>query len=220
MMPPGAASALGLFALHALFYAVFVPRWLVRNAAAPRPAEGGGDLRPKAGRTARGSLLPLALHAVAMGTLYCGLDLALLPPAGRLALARRFPGAAAAALTWLVPPLPPAGAVAMLAASALAGWALAVFRSWRLRASLDPGHELCTAGPFRLLRHPIYLAMDLLALGSWLWAPTALVGLGAVLVVLGGDLRARGEERLLLEVFGPPYEEYRRRVRRFLPGVY
>jgi protein-S-isoprenylcysteine O-methyltransferase Ste14 len=278
MTPPGASGAFGLFALHALFYAVFVPRWLVRVAAAPHgaglphtgepphtgeaPMEGepqlaagrvraaetpqaakaaypsetryavepprsaataGGDaaVRSTAVRTVRGSLLPLALHGLAMGTLYCGLDLAVLPPpAARLAFAARSPGGAALALTLLMPPLRLAGGVAMLAASALAGWALTVFRSWRLRASLDPGHELCTAGPFRLIRNPIYLAMDLLALGSWLWVPTALVALGALLVALGGDLRARGEERLLLEVFGQRYAEYRRRVRRFLPGVY
>ena len=218
MMPPGASGTFGLFALHALFYAVFVPRWLMRVAAAPH---GDAPERSSAGRTARGSLLPLALHGVAMGMLYFGLDLALLtPPAARLAFAARSPGGAALALRVLMPPLRLAGGLAMLAASALAGWALAVFRSWRLRASLDPGHELCTAGPFRLIRNPIYLAMDLLALGSWLWMPTALVALGALLVALGGDLRARGEERLLLEVFGQRYAEYRRRVRRFLPGVY
>ncbi|HYL05466.1 MAG TPA: isoprenylcysteine carboxylmethyltransferase family protein, partial [Thermoanaerobaculia bacterium] len=113
-----------------------------------------------------------------------------------------------------------AGAILMLAAAALAAWALAVFRSWRLAARIERGHELCTGGPFRWVRHPIYLAMDLLALGSWLWAPTATAGLGAVLVALAGDLRARTEERLLHDTYGQAYDTYLRRARRFVPGIY
>jgi protein-S-isoprenylcysteine O-methyltransferase Ste14 len=39
-------------------------------------------------------------------------------------------------------------------------------------------------------------------------------------VALGGDLRARAEETVLLAVFGDRYREYQRRVKRFIPGVY
>ncbi len=238
-MTPWWQAGGGIFALHALFYAVFVPRWLMRRAAprgAAGPAASAQDAAPgldqgaasgrgaaEAGASrpiARGSALPLALHAAAMMVLYIGLDLALLPARVRPAMGARLGRGAALALSPLVPPQRLAGAMVILGAAALAAWTLLVFRSWRLRASLDHGHELCTAGPFRRVRHPIYLAMDLLAVGSWLWAPTALVGLGAVLVAVGGDLRARGEERLLLSVFGERYAEVRRRVRRFVPGIY
>ncbi|HVR10246.1 MAG TPA: isoprenylcysteine carboxylmethyltransferase family protein, partial [Thermoanaerobaculia bacterium] len=119
-----------------------------------------------------------------------------------------------------LPPQRAAGACLMLAAVALAAWALAVFRSWRLAARIEHGHELCTAGPFRWVRHPIYLAMDLLALGSWLWVPTAAVGAGVVLVALAGDLRARSEERLLHDTFGQTYDSYLRSTRRCVPGIY
>lgn len=139
-----------------------------------------------------------------MGVLYAGIDAAFLGAAPR----------------FLMPSQRAAGGLTMLAAAALAAWALAVFKSWRLQARIGPRHELCTAGPFRRLRHPIYLAMDLLALGSWLWLPTAAVAAGAALVAWSGDLRARGEERLLLRAYGARYESYRRRTWRFLPGVY
>jgi protein-S-isoprenylcysteine O-methyltransferase Ste14 len=89
-----------------------------------------------------------------------------------------------------------------------------------LAARIELGHELCTAGPFRWVRHPIYLAMDLLAIGTWLWAPTALVAVGAALVVLAGDLRGRTEERLLHQAFGESYDRYQRRAWRFVPGIY
>jgi protein-S-isoprenylcysteine O-methyltransferase Ste14 len=120
----------------------------------------------------------------------------------------------------LFPSQPVAGMIVLVASIALVVWTLAVFRSWRLRASLDAEHELSTDGPFRFVRHPIYLAMDLLALGTLLWLPDPLVAIGTVLGVLGGDLRARAEEKVLLTVFGDRYREYGRRVKRFVPGVY
>ena len=41
------------------------------------------------------------------------------------------------------------------------------------------------------LRHPIYAALNLLALGSAFWVPTAAVWAAFILVVIGSDLRAR-----------------------------
>ncbi len=198
------AAGREIYAFYALFFAVFVPRWLLRWWHA-RDRRSVSQAQEQA--AARGSQVPLVLHALAMGVLYAGLARAVLVPPG-------------AADPFLVPPQRMAGGVSMLAAAALAAWTLAVFRSWRLAARIEHGHELCTAGPFRRVRHPIYLAMDLLALGSWLWAPTAAVGLGVVLVALAGDLRARTEERLLHDAFGASYDRYRRQAWRFLPGVY
>jgi protein-S-isoprenylcysteine O-methyltransferase Ste14 len=216
--------AVGLYLFHALFYAVFIPRLLFRRrfggGAAPPAGQPGASWqrgeaagRPAVATAAGTSRLrrrTLVLHALAMGALYYGLAAALLHPRAAAALDGRP----------LILALRLAGGLTMLGAAALAAWTLAVFRSWRLLARIDPGHELCTAGPFRVVRHPIYLAMDLLALGSWLWAPTAAVALGAVLVAVTGDLRARVEERLLVEVFGDEYERFRGNTCRFIPWLY
>jgi protein-S-isoprenylcysteine O-methyltransferase Ste14 len=43
---------------------------------------------------------------------------------------------------------------------------------------------------------------------------------GAGLVVLGGDLRARAEERVLLAAFGERYCDYIKRTSRLIPGLY
>ncbi len=75
-------------------------------------------------------------------------------------------------------------------------------------------------GPYQIVRHPIYLAMDLWALGSTLTCPAAVTLVGAAVIFIGGELRARAEERLLLEVFGETYRAYAGRVRRPVPGVY
>jgi protein-S-isoprenylcysteine O-methyltransferase Ste14 len=104
--------------------------------------------------------------------------------------------------------------------AALVVSALIYFRSWRFRAAVDSRHQLATGGPFRLLRHPIYMGLNLLALGSAIWVPTAIVWIAFLLMVLGSDLRARAEETLLLRVFGASYREYCARTGRFVPGIY
>jgi hypothetical protein len=60
----------------------------------------------------------------------------------------------------------------------------------------------------------------LLAAGSFLWIPNALVLAGMLLVFLAGDLRARAEEKVLAAAFGDRYRDYAARVKRFVPGVY
>jgi protein-S-isoprenylcysteine O-methyltransferase Ste14 len=112
------------------------------------------------------------------------------------------------------------GAAIILFGAILIYLARAAFASWRFRAQIEPGHELATTGPFRLIRHPLYAGLDLLALGTAIWIPTVLAWLGAALMVLAGDLRARAEEPLLERAFGDTYRIYQRRSWRFLPGVY
>ncbi|MGZ8843147.1 MAG: methyltransferase family protein [Pyrinomonadaceae bacterium] len=146
----------------------------------------------------------LALHAVAFGLMYFGIGYAVIP--GRVP--RWFPGQRVA------------GTLVIAAGAALVIWALAYFRSWRVRATVDKGHELATGGPFRILRHPIYMGLNLLALGTAIWVPTAIVWAAFLLMVMGSDLRARAEETLLRQAFGPAYNQYCARTRRFIPRVY
>ena len=73
---------------------------------------------------------------------------------------------------------------------------------------------------FAWIRNPIYMALNLFAIGTALWCPTAIVGFGALLMLIGSDLRARAEEKLLEQSFGDAYRQYRAHTRRFLPGLY
>jgi protein-S-isoprenylcysteine O-methyltransferase Ste14 len=113
-----------------------------------------------------------------------------------------------------------AGLLVIACATALCSWALLYFRSWRLRATVDVGHQLATGGPFRLVRHPIYTGFNLLALGSALWIPTPILWFAFLLMIIGSDVRARTEETLLEQAYGAAYASYRERTRRFVPGVY
>ena len=82
-----------------------------------------------------------------------------------------------------------------------------------------PPERLVTGGPYRWNRNPmytghlIYLAGVALALGSWI----ALAVLAFHLVWF--DRRVKEDEARLEALFGEPYRAYRRRVKRWIPGV-
>ena len=93
-------------------------------------------------------------------------------------------------------------------------------RSWRI--GVDPGErtELVTAGPFALVRNPIFAAMLPTALGLTLLVPSwvALAGLAGLIAALELQVRVV-EEPYLLQVHGDAYATYAARVGRFVPGV-
>jgi protein-S-isoprenylcysteine O-methyltransferase Ste14 len=81
------------------------------------------------------------------------------------------------------------------------------------------GTALVQAGPFGIVRHPMYSGGLVLALGWALWVRSGLtLGYVAVLFVFL-DLKSRREERWLTERF-PEYADYRRRVRKLVPFLY
>ncbi len=113
--------------------------------------------------------------------------------------------------------------VVLLAFASLAFgvWAArALGAQWSLTARMIEGHELVVSGPYRIVRHPIYLAM----LGM-LWA-TALAFSGPLMLVMGTAVyfvgtmvRIRSEDALLRETFGAEFEAYRERVPALLPRL-
>ena len=78
---------------------------------------------------------------------------------------------------------------------------------------------LAERGVYRLVRHPIYGGLILLALGaSLVESPLALIPAALLAVVV--DVKARLEEEWLVER-QPGYAAYRKRTpRRFVPGIY
>lgn len=90
-------------------------------------------------------------------------------------------------------------------------------REWSGTVTVKRGHELVTAGPYALVRHPIYTGLLLAFVGSALangrWR--------AVLAVLIAGLalwrKLRLEERWMTERFGEAYRAYRARVPALVP---
>ena len=173
----------------------FAPK---RSAA----ADASPPAQPQVARRARALV---ALHGAGFFAMYYGIGQSVAAPAR-------------VRLLWS--PQPIAGAALILAGAALVGWTMRVFRSWRFQARIDAGHRLSTDGPFAWVRHPIYAALDLLALGSLVWIPTPWTAAGALLMAVMGDVRARGEEKVLAAAFGEEYRRYATTVRLFIPGIY
>jgi protein-S-isoprenylcysteine O-methyltransferase Ste14 len=109
---------------------------------------------------------------------------------------------------------------------AVAGTAL-VLRSraelgpaWSFVPRADHGTGLVTTGPYRLVRHPIYLGLALVAMGEAL----AFNNWSAFLIVLFGIVptfawRARSEETVLSLTFGERYALYRKQTRMLIPHL-
>jgi protein-S-isoprenylcysteine O-methyltransferase Ste14 len=118
----------------------------------------------------------------------------------------------------LARPAPVAGWLLVVLGAALAVWALAKFRAAGTTISPSrPASTLVTHGPFRLSRNPMYLGLSLLYLGVMLLVNSAwpLLLLPFVIAILHLTV-IRKEERYLSATFGIGYDEYRRRVRRWL----
>lgn len=88
--------------------------------------------------------------------------------------------------------------------------------------AIQEGHQVCTRGPYRWIRHPSYLGMLMWYLGTILLFGS-LPGLCLVmpLLALSIGFRIRDEEALLASHFGAEYEDYRRACPwRMVPGMW
>jgi protein-S-isoprenylcysteine O-methyltransferase Ste14 len=85
---------------------------------------------------------------------------------------------------------------------------------------LRKGHELVTTGPYRLVRHPMYLGLYLNHVGVFLFTANWFIGatwlVGFTLIMLS---RVPREESMMRGKFGTEYEVYAARTGRFLPAV-
>jgi protein-S-isoprenylcysteine O-methyltransferase Ste14 len=110
------------------------------------------------------------------------------------------PPAAASALFW-----------AMAASTALTAWGL-----WTLRRSFSitvEARALVTRGPYRLVRHPVYLGEAVSAAAVALWRPSA-ANLALALLFAALQLwRARMEERKLARAFPAEFRAWAARSR-------
>lgn len=96
----------------------------------------------------------------------------------------------------------------------------ALGKQWRFDAALNPDHDLIQSGPYAIVRHPIYASMLLMILATALIVSTWIaLCVALVFYFIGTEIRIRVEENLLIARFGNVYEDYRRRVSAYLPGV-
>ncbi len=103
------------------------------------------------------------------------------------------------------------GAVVVAAGAGLRLWALGSIDRWKKRV-------VVTWGPYRFVRHPLYLGSLLVLVGFCIAAGSWSAALLAALLFVALSVPAvRAEERLLAAQFGAAWESYRRSSGALLP---
>lgn len=110
----------------------------------------------------------------------------------------------AALALWLARPT--AASIAVGMSIALAGEALRIWAA----GHIDKGREVTRSGPYRVVRHPLYLGSTVIGAG-FAWAAQSLVVAILVATYLGVTLAAamHTEEQALTAKFGDEYTAYR-----------
>jgi protein-S-isoprenylcysteine O-methyltransferase Ste14 len=113
--------------------------------------------------------------------------------------------------------------LAMVAGVALRYWSMITLGEFFTRTlAIVPNHSVVSSGPYRVVRHPGYLAQivgvtsgcALASLNLWLVGPITLLLFAAY------AYRIQAEERMLESQLGEAYEAYRSGTWRLIPGVY
>jgi len=105
------------------------------------------------------------------------------------------------------------------------GLALSIAAAFNLGGNLTPlphpkdDASFVFSGPYRVVRHPMYGGVILLALGWAVHVEGGLTLAYAASTILFFDIKTRREERWLMQRF-PEYAAYRTRVRKLIPFIY
>ena len=92
--------------------------------------------------------------------------------------------------------------------------------AWRIGIDQKEKTSLVTEGPFRIVRHPIYLFQIVILLGVFLLLPTALSLLILIVHFVCVSVKALDEESYLLRVHGEQYRNYLSRTGKFFPRLF
>jgi len=93
--------------------------------------------------------------------------------------------------------------------------------NWSVTLELRKEHRLITQGVYRTIRHPMYSALFLYAIGQALVVPNWIAGpANLIAFAILFALRVGAEEKMMTEQFGDEYAVYSARTKRLVPGVW
>jgi protein-S-isoprenylcysteine O-methyltransferase Ste14 len=123
---------------------------------------------------------------------------------------------------WHVSDAPSWILVALTAAGLLFTWWARIHlgRLWSDRVVTKADHHVVDTGPYRLVRHPIYLGLILAGFSTAIEGGTSLALFGAAIVTVAFYMKARREERFLRAELGENvYTPYARKTAMLVPFV-
>lgn len=99
------------------------------------------------------------------------------------------------------------------------GAILALSQLGRSFSVMAESRRLVTAGPYRFVRHPLYLAEEIAVFGLFMQFASVWTALLLVAQIAFQLRRMYNEEAVLTASF-PEYSDYRRTTARLIPGIY
>ncbi len=93
-------------------------------------------------------------------------------------------------------------------------------RLWSAAVMRKEAHRVVDTGPYRFVRHPIYTGFILMYVGMAVISTSVLAFVAVPLIAFGLWLKARVEERFLIEELGPvAYDTYQARTPMLVPRI-
>jgi protein-S-isoprenylcysteine O-methyltransferase Ste14 len=111
------------------------------------------------------------------------------------------------------------GASILVVSTAFTVWARFALGTMSRGSPTVKQHQLRTAGPYAITRHPIYTGILGMALGTALVASLGPWALPFPILLVGLVVKMRLEERQMLAEFPDEYPVYQRRVPQLVPGL-
>lgn len=114
------------------------------------------------------------------------------------------------------------GVVIALAGVMLFCWAHQILgNNWTAVLARSNEHELVRSGPYRVIRHPMYLAFFTIGIGFGLISENYLIAaLYVIPLTAMYSARVKREETMLIEKFGDSYREYMKKTGRVFPRIW
>lgn len=109
---------------------------------------------------------------------------------------------------------------AILSAACLFLWTYSqeiLARNWSVNLRIQNEHRLITAGPYGVMRHPIYTAMIFWSVGLAMLTAHAFFVAFTILVIVWMSPRIAKEEKMMVDHFGEAYLDYMKTTGRYFP---